>query len=133
MQTVNATRSERANQPILVATLKADIDMMRFAGFWPSYVECGPLVYEMLIEWVINDNRVRTSGDYEERIQLAREERMRKELMLGLTDMTFNGMPVRLSHEVPDGRMWPSKERGGHVARPFIGTEAHDASNPNHA
>ena len=115
-------------QLISVASLKADLDRMRFAGFWPSKVECGPLVYEMLVNWVIYGNRFVAYGEDAEERRLAHEERMRRELMLGLTDMTFNDMPVRLFNDVPDGQFWPSRERGGYVARPFEGTEAHDVS-----
>lgn len=110
---------------ISISSLKADLDKMRFAGFWPSKVECGPLVYEMLVNWVIYGQEVKAYGENAEERRLAYEDRMRKELMLGLTDMTFNEMPVRLFHDVPDGKLWPSRERGGYVDRPFAGTEAH--------
>jgi hypothetical protein len=116
---------------ILVTTLKGDIDRMRFSGFWPSRVEAGPLVFETLADWCIFGQRLPAKGPDGEDARSAKEERMRKELMLGLTDMTFNGIPVRLFHDVPDGRLWPSRDCGGYMASPFAGTEAHDAFKPD--
>jgi hypothetical protein len=115
---------------ILVATLKGDLDNMRFAGFWPSHVETGPLVWELLVDWCIFGRRFPANDPAEEEARAAKDERMRKELMLGLTDMTFNEMPVRLFSDVPDGRFWPAREAGGYIIKPFAGTEAHDAFKP---
>lgn len=98
---------------------------MRFAGFWPDKVECGPIVFDFLISWVLVANQM-PMGDYwtEERRQV-REERMRQELLMGLTSLTFEGMPVALHNDVPDGRLWPPRDKGGMVVKPFPGTEAY--------
>lgn len=110
---------------ISIASLKRDIDEMRFTGFWPDRVECGRMVFELLVNWAIYDSR-EPEGEYwtEERI-LIREARTRENMLLGLENITFHGMPVKFFDDVPDGRLWPSRERGGFVARPFFGTEAH--------
>lgn len=128
--TVSVTREARMppdDPQISIASLKRDLETMRFAGFWPPKVECGPMVYEVLVNWTIFGQNFPAKGEVEEHRRLANEERMRQELLLGLTDVEFNGMPVRLFHDVPDGRFWPSREPGSSNSRPFAGTEAHDA------
>lgn len=110
---------------ISVASLKRDIELMRFAGFWPDKVECGPLVFELLTELVICGNRESPSEYWTEDRILVREERMRQNMLMGLTDMTFNGMPVFCHDDVPDGRLWPPRDKGGMVVKPFPGTEAY--------
>lgn len=102
---------------ISVAQLKANLEEMRNCGFWPSKVECGPLVFELLVNWIVFGQRFQAESEREEKNRLAKEERIRRELWLGLTDMTFNGMSVQLSYEVPDGRFWPIRERGGYINR----------------
>ncbi|HEV2709166.1 MAG TPA: hypothetical protein VGU67_03035 [Edaphobacter sp.] len=111
-----------------MASLKGDLDQMRHSGFWPARVECGPLVYELLVNWTIFSQRFQAETERDEERRLAREDRMRTELMMGLTDLTFNEMPVRLCEDVPDGRFWPARERGGYINRLFRGSEAHDES-----
>lgn len=127
---VSDTNGERllpSEPQISVASLKRDLELMRFAGFWPPKVECGPMVYETLVNWTIFGQNFPAYGEAAEERRLAMEERMRRELIMGLTDMEFNGMPVRLFDDVPDGRFWPSREPGNSNSRPFQGTEAHDA------
>lgn len=127
---MNAIRRERHlpdNPLISVASLKFDLDQMRNSGFWPSAVECGPLVYELLVNWTIYAQKFPSDTERDEKRRAAREERMRKELMLGLTNMTFNEVPVKLCEDVPDGRFWPSREYGGYINRTFQRNEANDA------
>lgn len=113
---------------ISIASLKADVDRMRFCGFWPARIECGPMVFELLVDWVVMANRMPPGDCWDEERILAREERMRQELRMGLTDMTFNGIPVSCHDDVPDGRMWPPRDKGGLVVPPFMGTEASHVS-----
>lgn len=117
---------------ISVASLKADIDQMRNCGFWPKYVECGQMVFELLCNWTLVGNKPPFLSYWSEDRILAWEERKRAELFMGLTDMSFNEMPVRYCEDVPDGRFWPAREHGGYINRPFSGTEAfnaHDSAN----
>ena len=109
---------------ISVTSLENDLDRMRFSGFWPAKVECGPMVFEMLVNFGIYQNQFVVFGEDAEERRLIHEERIRKEYIQGLTAMTFNGMPVQLCDDVPDGQLWPSREKGGSVAVPFAGTEA---------
>lgn len=103
--------------------LRNDISLMRFAGFWPDKVECGPIVFDFIISLVLITNQM-PKGDYwtEERLH-AREEVMRQEMLAGAA-VEFEGMPVVLHHDVPDGRLWPPRDRGGMILKPFPGTEA---------
>lgn len=107
-------------------TLRDDLALMRFAGFWPTTVECGPLTFEAIINWVICGNPPISPGDYwtEDRI-LEREAAMRKAMWEGKASVEFNGMPVTCHDDVPDGRLWPPRERSGVIVKPFPGTEAY--------
>lgn len=111
---------------ISISSLRQDMERMRFAGFWPAKVECGPLVYELLVNWTIYGQNYKALDAMGEERRAIREERMRRMLMEGASNMTFNDMPVVLCEDVPDGNLWPSRERCGHVAPPFVGTEARD-------
>jgi hypothetical protein len=131
MQTGNAIGDENPKlreHQISVASLKADIDLMRSAGFWPSKVECGPLVFELLVNWTIFAQHLPADTAEDEARRLAKEARMREELRRGLTNMTFNEVPVCLFNDVPDGRFWPSRERGGLSARRINTMEMENAS-----
>jgi|GEM_PF-4742509 len=112
---------------ISIGSLKRDLDAMRFAGFWPTRLECGPLVFEVLINWSVFGQRLRAYGEDAEEHRAAHEERMREELRRGLADMTFNEIPVRLFDDVPDGRFWPSREPGCYMTPPFARREPHNA------
>jgi hypothetical protein len=111
--------------PITAESLEADLSLMRNNGFWPSSVETGPMVYEVLVNWVIYSHHFEARSPWEEDRRESKENNMRVELMKGLTDMTFNGMPVKLFYDVPDGRFWPTREVNRTAMRPFEGTEAH--------
>jgi hypothetical protein len=111
---------------ISIAKLKSDFERMRFSGFWPAKVECGPLVYELLVNWTIYGQKFPALDDIGEARRAAREDRIRGELMAGDACLTFNDMPVQMFDDVPDGQFWPSREKGTNAVKPFAGTEAHD-------
>lgn len=124
---MDPSESKEADDPqIRVMDLRNDISDMRFAGFWPDKVECGPIVFDFLIGLAIITNKMLPSGDYwtEDRLY-ASEEAMRQEMLSGAANIEFEGMPVVLCDDVPDGRLWPTRDRGGFVVKPFPGTEAY--------
>ena len=69
-------------------------------------------VFELLMNWTVYGSAKPADSFWEEERRLAREERMRRELIAGLTNMTFNEVPVSLCADVPDGRLWPSRLPG---------------------
>lgn len=109
---------------IRVVDLRNDISLMRFAGFWPDKVECGPIVFDFIIGLVLITNQMPDGEYWTEERRHAREEVMRTEILNG-AKMEFEGTPVVLCDDVPAGRLWPTRERGGFVVKPFPGTEAY--------
>ena len=104
-------------------SLEHDLNRMRESGFWPLRLECGIEVFELLMNWTVYGQAIPAENFWEEERRLAREEKMRRDLLAGVADMAFNDIPVRLKLDVPEGRFWPSREREVSVALPAMPAE----------
>ena len=109
---------------ISVMALERDLNQMRESGFWPERVECGLEVFEALMHLTVYGQQWPARDFWEEERRTALEARMRAQLLAGVTDMAFNGIPVRLKLDVPEGRFWPSRERETSIFLPGAAREA---------
>lgn len=115
---------------ISVRRLKQSLDGMRESGFWPPRVEVGPQTFEVLVNYTISLHHFSADGEEQEEARAQAEGRMRLHLMKGMTNMEFNGMPVVMCDDVPEGTFWPSREKSPTRVRPFKGSEAEHENNP---